>query len=162
MFASSTLQNMFKFEKMPYLKEGKSFVSEETGEIMKADTYVVEDEKHFAAMYFRIATVMDDLRKSDIMILTLVASRARYNDETIHIGRDFKEEMAEYMKCTVSAINNGISRLVRSRILVHDTSRSPRSSKYSIHPAYIFHGDRDTRMKRLKYVLELELKQKNP
>lgn len=151
-----------KAAKLPYLKTVETSnvdALSKDGEVYTAEKrtqIVVEEDRGFMLMFnymFGLINGLDSI--VDVKVMNYIAEHLVFNDNTVTLNKRTKISIKESTGYSNSAIERSIGVLVGKGYLIRDTV-CKRCGTYNVNPSYIWHGDREKRSGKLKWVLELQ------
>ena len=104
---------------------------------------------------------MEDMGLGEVKVLAWLVSHLQFNSNMVSIPMGIKSKIASDMGISISSVSNALPKLLKKGILYRDGDNNGRSSVYNINPEYFWKGDLAERKRKLKYVLELVMKNKD-
>ena len=122
---------------------------------VKGNSIVFNDKTQFVMMYMDVIGLLKNINTTCTQILVWCAFNCEYNTNEVNLTKfKCKSIEAEY-GIKYQTIKNCISKLHKCGAIT-----PLGGGNYRIHPDYFWRGSSDEKKKKLKYILELEYKNK--
>lgn len=118
------------------------------------------ERNEFAMLYLKdLSQLLDISTKGEYKVLLAIVERANYNENSIRIGKDIKEEIAIETGLSFPTVDKSVTKLYKMGILLRKKHAGKEvRGAYLINPKYFFKGEELERAKLFKLILEYEIK----
>lgn len=130
-------------------------INHQTGELIisRKITRKSINTAHFVKLFIDDLSRLKDLAHSEHRMLIHLAKYITYGDNTIYLGKDRRQELADVCQLKMPTVNQGISRLVQKGLLIKKDV-----SLYQMDPNIFFSGDDLQRAKVMELTIRYEIK----
>lgn len=144
-----------KDPKIIILEKQTNEIDQETGKVTTVRqefTKVIERDKFIQVYLEDISGLLRIDSKVYLKILVKVWEQAQYNENRIILIKPIKEDIAEAVGCSTKTVNNGITELVKLKLLLRQDK-----SVYYLNPKLFFKGSHDRRVKCIQSMVSYKL-----
>jgi len=144
-----------KDPKIIVLEKQTNEIDQETGKVTTVRqefTKVVERDKFIQVYLEDISGLLRIESKAYLKILIAIWEKAQYNENRIILIKPIKQDIADSVKCSIRTVNNGITELVKLKLLLRRDK-----SVYYLNPKLFFKGSHDRRVKCIQSMVSYKL-----
>ena len=138
-------------------------IDKDTGELIdsKVHRYIMENDTEFYLTYCKVLGLMEDMGIGEVKTLAWLVNNLQFNNNMVSVSLGVKEKISVEMGVSISSVSNALPKLVKKGILYREECKeNSRGAVYYIHPEYFWKGDLAERKRKLKYVLEVIVQNK--
>jgi len=139
-----------------YYEEVTQTIDKETGELESVQRTVKRkvSRDQFVMFFFKdIQGLIDLSSKAEFKVLLSICEMVGYNTNEVILIKSKKEDITKQTGLSYNSVHNTISRLCKKGILLRRAQ-----ALYILNPKFAFKGEEIQRAKKLKLILEYQLK----
>ncbi len=140
-----------------YYEEVTQTIDKETGELESVQRTVKRkvSRDQFVMFFFKdIQGLIDLSSRAEFKVLFSICEMVGYNTNEVILIKSKKEIIAKQTGLSYNSVHNTISRLCKKGILLRQAQ-----ALYILNPKFAFKGEEIQRAKKLKLILEYQLKE---